>query len=55
MRSFATGEELQLALAEWAKLYNREWMIERHDHRSPSEARRAYYARLEYRVEKIAA
>lgn len=55
VRTFATVEELRLALAAWAELYNREWMIERHGHRSPSEARRAYYARPEYRVEKIAA
>lgn len=55
VRTFATVEELRLALAEWAELYNREWMIERHGHRSPSEARRAYYARPENRVEKIAA
>lgn len=55
VRTFATVEELRLALAEWAALYNREWMIERHGHRSPSEARRACYARLANGVEKIAA
>lgn len=42
--TFATVEKLRLALAEWAALYNREWVIERHDHRSPWEAQRAYYA-----------
>lgn len=55
LRTFATVEELRLALAAWAELYHREWMIERHGHRSPAEARRAYYARPENRVEKIAA
>jgi putative transposase len=51
VRTFATVEELRLALLEWAELYNREWLIERHGHRSPAEARRAYYAD----AEKIAA
>jgi transposase InsO family protein len=51
VRTFATVEELRLALLEWTELYNREWLIERHGHRSPAEARRAYYDD----AEKIAA
>jgi transposase InsO family protein len=51
VRSFATVEELRLALLEWAELYNREWLIERHGHRSPAAARRAFYAT----AEKVAA
>jgi hypothetical protein len=47
--------KVRLALADLPELYNREWMIERHGHRPPSEARRAYYARPENRVEKLAA
>jgi putative transposase len=43
VRSFATVEELRLALIAWAELYNREWMIERHGFRSPSAARREFY------------
>lgn len=54
-RTFATVEELRIALAAWAELYNREWLIERHGHRSPSEARRAFYARPANCVEKLAA
>ena len=36
VRSFATVEELRLALIAWAELYNREWMIERHGFKSPA-------------------
>jgi transposase InsO family protein len=43
VRSFATVEELRLALIAWAELYNREWMIERHGFRSPAAARREFY------------
>jgi putative transposase len=43
VKSFATVEELRLALLAWAELYNREWMIERHGFRSPSAARREFY------------
>jgi hypothetical protein len=42
VRTFATVEELRLALLEWTELYNREWLIERHGHRSRAEARRAF-------------
>jgi len=43
VRSFATVEDLRLALVAWAELYNREWMIERHGFRSPAAARRELY------------
>ena len=47
VRTFTTVDELRLALHEWAELYNREWLLERHGHRSPAEARRAFYAPAE--------
>lgn len=42
VRSFATVEELRLALLAWAELYNREWMIERHGFKSPAARRELY-------------
>lgn len=42
-RTFATVEELRLALIAWAELYNCEWLIARHGFKSPSAARRAFY------------
>lgn len=47
VHTFATVEALRLALHEWAELYNREWLIERHGHRPPADARRAFYAAAE--------
>lgn len=44
IRSFATVEELRCALIEWAQLYNERWMVERHQHKSPAQVRREYYA-----------
>lgn len=43
VQTFATVEELRLALIAWAELYNREWLIERHGFKPPAEARRAFY------------
>lgn len=43
VRTFATVEELRLALIAWAELYDREWLIERHGFRPPAQARRAFY------------
>lgn len=40
VRSFATIEELRLALREWQRLYNETWMVEKHQHRSPAQVRR---------------
>lgn len=45
VRTFATVEQLRVALLAWAELYNREWLIERHGFTPPAEARRAYYDR----------
>ena len=44
VRNFETIEELRQALQEWRKLYNEQWMVERHDHRSPSQVRREHHA-----------
>jgi len=44
IRSFATVEELRMALIEWAELYNERWLIERHGHRTPAQARRDFEA-----------
>ena len=40
VRTFATVEELRLALLEWAHRYNEHWLLERHDFLSPSQAQR---------------
>ncbi len=39
-RWFHDIDELLAALHAWAKTYNEQWMVEKHDHRSPSEIRR---------------
>jgi putative transposase len=39
---FATIEELRLALLAFKERYNREWLIERHRHRSPAAVRAAF-------------
>lgn len=40
-RPYATIDELRQAVAEFTHLYNTEWLIERHGHRTPREARAA--------------
>lgn len=40
VRSFATVEELRLALLEFRRTYNEQWLIQRHGHRSPAQFRR---------------
>ena len=40
VRTFATLEELRLALLEFRQTYNENWLIERHGHRSPAQFRR---------------
>lgn len=42
VKTFATAEELRIALIARTELYNREWLIERHGFKPPVEARRAY-------------
>lgn len=44
VRNFDTIEELRQALQEWRTLYNEQCMVERHDHRSPSQVRREHHA-----------
>lgn len=39
VRHFATVEELRLALAQFAKLYNATWLRERHGHNTPDQIR----------------
>jgi len=41
VRRFDTVEELLRALHQFRDLYNREWLIERHGHRSPAAMRQA--------------
>ncbi|MCE9672103.1 hypothetical protein LY474_30285 [Myxococcus stipitatus] len=40
MRTTSTVEELRWALLEWAQRYNEDWLLERHNFLSPSQARR---------------
>ena len=39
-RSFATIEELRLALLAFKRTYNEQWMLEKYDYRSPAQVRR---------------
>ena len=36
---FATFEELRARVREFARDYNKHWLLERHDYRTPAEAR----------------
>ena len=40
VRSFATIEELRLALLAFKRTYNEQWMLEKYDYRSPAQVRR---------------
>ena len=40
VRTFQTVEELRLALHDWLRLYNEQWLVERHGFRSPAQVRR---------------
>jgi transposase InsO family protein len=55
VRNFDTVEELRVALLAWQKLYNEQWMIERHGHRSPAQRRRDHYATVQAAMQKKAA
>ncbi len=46
VRSFDTVQELGEALAQFRRRYNEQWLIERHDHRTPAQARNEYYVEL---------
>ena len=45
LRLFNTAEELRLALLEWKELYNESWLVQRHGHLTPSQARRVLEAK----------
>lgn len=47
VRTFQTVEELRQALHEWLTLYNEQWLVERHGHRSPAQVRRDWLATQE--------
>jgi putative transposase len=40
VRSFKDAEAVRIAVAAWIKLYNENWLIERHGHRPPAAVRR---------------
>ena len=40
VRSFETIEALRLALLEFKRTYNEQWMLEKYDYRSPAQVRR---------------
>ena len=40
VRSFETIEELRLALLEFKRTYNEQWILEKYDYRSPAQVRR---------------
>ena len=40
VRSFDTTEELRLALLEFKRTYNEQWMLEKYHYRSPAQVRR---------------
>lgn len=40
LRTYATVEELRLALQAWIKVYNASWLVARHGYRSPAQVRR---------------
>jgi putative transposase len=44
IESFTTIEELRQALLAFKHRYNREWLIQRHGHRSPAAVRASYAA-----------
>jgi len=44
VRTFRTVEELRLALLDWLKVYNENWLIQRHGHRAPAQVRRDFIA-----------
>lgn len=47
VRHFRTIEELRLALLEFQRQYNHQWLIERHGHRTPAEVRQSFTTCLE--------
>lgn len=47
VRHFRTIEELRLALLEFQRQYDQQWLIERHAYRTPAEVRQSFTACLE--------
>ena len=47
VRTFQTVEELRQALLDGLRLYNEQWLIERHGFRSPIQVRRDLLVTLE--------
>ena len=46
VRYFASIEELRLALLEFKEKYNRQWLVEKHGHRTPAQVRAEFEAKL---------
>jgi transposase InsO family protein len=46
VRTFQTVEELRQALLDWLRLYNEQWLVERHGFRSPLQVCRDFQATL---------
>lgn len=42
VRTFQTVEDLRRALHDWLRLYNEQWLVERHGFRSPAQVRRDF-------------
>ena len=42
VRSFETIEELRLALLEFQRTYNEQWMLAKYDYQSPAQVRRDF-------------
>jgi putative transposase len=40
VRHFKTIEELRLALLEFRKIYNKKWIMHRHQYKTPAQFRR---------------
>ena len=40
LHDFASLDEARLVIGEFIERYNREWLLERHGHRTPAEVRR---------------
>lgn len=44
VHTFQTVEELRQALLDWVRLYNEQWLVERHGFRSPEQVSRDFLA-----------
>lgn len=42
VRTFQTVEDLRLGLHDWLRIYNEQWLVERHGFRSPAQVRRDF-------------